>query len=96
MKQKIDYPARWAKRFAEGKYISPRQLEDRLKDPSFEKPMLIHDEYMWLKQNHPEFTAAYEKHWSPMKEKIWIAASITFWSAAGYGIYELCKYFLEK
>lgn len=98
MAKKQDPTKIFEAKFASGRYISPQQLEDILKnDASAQKPMLRHEEYMWLKQNHPEYTAAYEKDWSPTKEKI-ILAAVTIGEygllfGAGYWAY---RHFFEK
>jgi hypothetical protein len=78
-----------------------RELDERALDnnapgamPSpWHKPLLSHEEYMWLQKNHPEYTEAYEKEMSPCEKKItgaiMITGAIAFYGGIGYGIYNL-------
>ncbi|MBM3233771.1 hypothetical protein FJZ19_01620 [Candidatus Pacearchaeota archaeon] len=66
----------------------------------WQRPRLSHEEYFWLKENHPEYTAAYEKEMSSREEKIMtavmIVGGVAVYGGIGYGIYKLINFFLNK
>ena len=95
-------------KFARGEYITPAQLEDilmreekldeyfpnRCVHAPWRGSILSQEEFTWLKENHPEYTAAYEKELSPQEREISLGpvegiAVIAFYGGIGYGIYKL-------